>query len=112
MIYTGYMRPFELRLANNLELINDTCIVVSSYFLIIFSALVADPEARYISGWPCIMIVCFIIGLNLSVMTLRGVGGLARAIKLRYLRNKKRKIMAERVKKNTEGISSCQAKLD
>ena len=87
MIYTGYMRPFELRLANNLELINDTCIVVSSYFLIIFSDLVANSEARCIFGWPCIMIICFIIVVNLSVMTFRGVRGLARAIKLRYLRN-------------------------
>ena len=74
MIYTGYMRPFELRLANNMELINDTFIVLVSYFLVIFSNLVADPETRYITGWPCVVLICLIIALNLSVITYQGVG--------------------------------------
>ena len=68
MIYTGYMRPFERQLANNLELINDTFIILCSYFLIIFSALVADAETRYISGWPLIGLVAILIGLNLTVI--------------------------------------------
>ena len=68
MIYTGYMRPFELRLANTLELVNDTFIILCSYFLIIFSAMVNDAEARYISGWPLISIIAILIGLNLTVI--------------------------------------------
>ena len=74
MIYTGYMRPFELRLANNIELINDTFILIASYFLIIFSALVADAETRYISGWPLIGLLALLVGLNLTVIMIKGIG--------------------------------------
>ena len=73
MIYTGYMRPYETKLANNMELINDSFIIVCSYFLIIFSALVSDAETRYKSGWPLIGIICFLIGLNLTVITYKGI---------------------------------------
>ena len=73
MIYTGYMRPYKLRLANNMELINDTFIILCSYFLIIFSALVSDAETRYKSGWPLIVLICFVIGLNLTVIIYKGV---------------------------------------
>ena len=74
MIYTGYMRPFELRLANNIELINDTFILIASYFLIIFSAMVADAETRYISGWPLIGLLALLVGLNLTVIMIKGIG--------------------------------------
>ena len=69
MIFTGYMRPFNRRLANNIELINDAFIVVCSYFLIIFSPLVSDAQTRYISGWPIIGLIGVLISINLSVIT-------------------------------------------
>ena len=92
MIFTGYMRPFETRLANNIELINDTCIVLCSYFLIIFSSLVSNAQTRYISGWPLIMLIVFIITLNLVIITIQAVKHLIRYIRLRYIRRKNRKL--------------------
>ena len=73
MIYTGYMRQFEVRLANNLELINDSFVILCSYFLIIFSSLVADPQTRYTSGWPLIGIIALLIGINLTVIMGKGI---------------------------------------
>ena len=93
MIYTGYMRPFITRLSNNIELINDSCIVVCSYFLIIFSPLVSDADTRYISGWPLIGIICFIISLNLSVTTYKAITNLIRYIRLRCTKYKNRNKM-------------------
>ena len=88
MIYTGYIRPMRLRQANCLELINDSLILVCSYWLIIFSALVSNAEARYISGWPLIGFMTILIVINLTVIMYRGITSIFHACKLRYLRNK------------------------
>lgn len=91
MIFTGYMRPFETRMANTVELINDAAIVVCSYFLIIFSSLVADTETRYMSGWPIIILICSLILLNLGIITVQAVKQLIRSIRLRCRRHRYRK---------------------
>ena len=88
MIYTGYIRPMKLRQANCLELINDSLIVVCSYWLIIFSAHVSSAEARYISSWPLIGIMTILVAINLTVITFRGITSIFRACKLRVLKNK------------------------
>lgn len=72
MIYTGYFRPFSKRLSNWIELMNDALTVLCSYFLIIFSNVVSDPYTRYVSGWPLIGLVCFIILINLLVIMYQG----------------------------------------
>ena len=97
MIYTGYMRPFKLRLANNIELINDTFILISSYFLIIFSALVADAETRYLSGWPLIGLVTLLVGLNLIVIMVTGISSIICTCKLRFQRRRNTKLMHQSI---------------
>ena len=98
MIYTGYMRPFELRLVNNMELINDTLILIASYFLIIFSAMVADAETRYKSGWPLIGLLALIVAFNLTVIMIKSISKMIRACKLRLQRRRNRKLMHSRLK--------------
>lgn len=68
MIYTGYMRPYEKKTTNTMELINETITILCSYFLIIFSGFVAHPEARFLSGWPLIGLITMLIALNMAVI--------------------------------------------
>lgn len=98
MLFTGYFRPMVSRMANTMELINDVIIVNCSYFLIIFSAMVADPWTRYQSAWPLIGLVCFLILLNLSVIMVRGISSVIHTSKLRMLRYKNRKIAQKRAR--------------
>ena len=42
MIYVGLVRPFYDRFANILELVNEVLVLLASYSLITFSALVPD----------------------------------------------------------------------
>ena len=93
MGFTGYVRPFELRLANSLELINDTIIVVCSYFLVIFSGMVDDPETKYLCGWPLIGLIFLLIGLNLTVIMVRSISSLIHSIRLRLKRGRNRRKM-------------------
>jgi len=91
MIFTGYMEPLITRIANRMELINDAIVLVCSYFLIIFSSLVDDPETRYTSAWPLIGLILGLILFNLGVIMFRGIKSLIHHIKLRILRYKNRK---------------------
>ena len=88
MIYTGYMRPYETRLANNLELVNETFIILCSYFLVIFSAFLSDAEARYISGWYLVGLVVFLVILNLAAIQFKGISHIVRYCRLRFIRHK------------------------
>ena len=98
MIYTGYMRPYVMKLSNNLELINDTFIILCSYFLVVFSGLVTDAYTRYICGWPLIAIVGILIFINLTVIMYKGISQIIRAIRLRVIRRRNRKQMENRMK--------------
>ena len=91
MIFTGYMEPLITRIANRMELINDAIVLMCSYFLIIFSSLVDDPETRYTSAWPLIGLILGLILFNLGVIMFRGIKSLIHHIKLRILRYKNRK---------------------
>ena len=88
MIYTGYMRPYETRLANNLELVNETFIILCSYFLIIFSAFLSDAEVRYKSGWVLIGLVAILLALNMAVIVFRFISHIIRCCRLRIIRHR------------------------
>ena len=51
MIYSGYIRPYLLPFANNLDLINEFLTLLCTYSLIMFSAFVPDAYTRYLCGW-------------------------------------------------------------
>ena len=73
MIYLGHFSPFVSRLAGTVELINEVLIVICTYHLIMFTALVYDPGTRYLCGWPCIVVVFTLIAINLSVIVYQSI---------------------------------------
>ena len=98
MIYTGYFRPYVLTVANNLELINDTFIILCSYFLVVFSGLVSDKQTQYICGWPLIGLLAILISLNLGVIMFKGISQMYRFCRLRIIRRRNRAIHAKRLR--------------
>ena len=88
MIYTGHMRPYVTRLANNLELVNETFIILCSYFLIIFSAFLSDAEAKYNSGWVLVELVVILLALNMAVIVFKFISHIIRCCRLRIIRHK------------------------
>ena len=91
------MRPLILPLANKVELVNDTFIILCSYFLIIFSGLVADAETRYTSGWPLIGLIALLIGFNFTTIMVTAISQVIHSCKLRCLRRKNRREMLKRM---------------
>ena len=47
----GLVWPFDRRINNKLELANELCILLNTYFMIVYSDFVSSSEARYKMGW-------------------------------------------------------------
>ena len=47
IIYTAWVRPFELPLMNTMEIFNEVCILLATCHLFVFTAFVEQPEVQY-----------------------------------------------------------------
>lgn len=97
VIFTGYFKPYQKKMVNILELINDSIIVVCSYFLIMFSDLVPDPETKYIMGWPLIALISTLILMNITVIVFKGIQSIVRKCRLYARRRRNRKLARKRI---------------
>ena len=68
LIYTGYVKPFERRIHNKLEIANETLILLNSYFMIIFSDFVPDARNRYAMGWCNLGIIFVLVIVNFGII--------------------------------------------
>lgn len=96
MIYTGYVRPFESAMNNNLELINECLVIMCSYSLIMFSSMVFDAQTRYECGWYLIALVIFTISMNLVVILVQTISKSLKHIKLRIIRAKNQAVFNQK----------------
>jgi len=87
-MFTGYCRPFIIPIQNDLELINETLILLNSYFMMIFSDFVLDLHARYVMGWANLTIIGLLILVNLILIMLTTGALVLHKIKLIYLKRK------------------------
>ena len=65
--YLNY-RPFSLQIFNQIEVANDLAILISSYFLYLFSDWVDDLELKYTIGWAFFYFFILILFSNISVI--------------------------------------------
>ena len=72
MIYVGLVRPFNDKFANILELTNEVLILLASYSLIMFSALVPDAAVRSQTGWALILVTMIAMSLNIFIISGQG----------------------------------------
>ena len=63
MFFYG-VRPMDTNFLNLMELFNETCFLVASYFMFLFTSYVEDPAIRYSIGWLLIGVVVINIFAN------------------------------------------------
>ena len=59
------MLPFQFGYLNKIELMNEVFILLSIYFMHLFSSYVSDEKARYQLGWYYIYLVYSVFVFNM-----------------------------------------------
>jgi hypothetical protein len=85
LMVVGLISPFATRTANNMELMNESFILLTNYHLFIFTAFVQDITAQELVGHSLIVVTCTNVGLNFGLVTLQNLALLSRKIKLLFL---------------------------
>ena len=65
LIYQGYWRPYLQWEQNSLQLLNETFILLASYFNLLYTDYLPDRGVRYLLGWVNISLIGIMIGVNL-----------------------------------------------
>ena len=94
LTYVGGIKPFESKMTNVVDLVNEVLTTLCSYTLMTFTDFVPDKPTRYNSGWSIVGAIFFLMFFNLSVITCKSLAGLIYKLKLRWLRRKARKMAA------------------
>ena len=105
MMFDGIVRPFDLLFDNKFELMNESFMMVSTYFMLGFSTFIPDPDARYTIGWLNIGFLAFMLNLNIGIILYRHLSKLHRYLKLKYTKRAYQKCQAlylERVRDRKE----------
>ena len=79
--YVIYIKPFETRLLNTMEIINESSILVAAYHLFAFTHFVEDPEMQYKVGYSIIAVTIFNVLVNMIVMIAASFKELRQAIR-------------------------------
>ena len=87
MSYTAYVLPYENKVINLQEIVNEWTVIIASYHLFCFTEWVYDEDRRIEIGWS---LLC-VIGLN---VTFNSVLLMVCAVKGCYQKIKKRMIIA------------------
>ena len=94
LIYVGGFRPFQTKMKNRVDLVNEVFTTLCSYSLVTFSDFVPDKPTKYDSGWSIVGAVFFLMLFNLTAITIESLVNLFYKLKLRWLRRKARKMAA------------------
>ena len=90
VITIGLANPFTSKNVMRLEFFNESMVMISAYNLFVFSDFVDSPHARYVIGYALISVASFNIGVNVFLMVLSTLMGVARLYKMKYLKIKQR----------------------
>jgi len=62
------VKPFSEPFLNRIEIFNEMALLVSSYFMFLFTDFVEDAQLRSKLGWAYIGIIAAMIGVNWTCM--------------------------------------------
>ena len=57
LVYLIQYQPYTDNSANRMEIFNEVCLLIASYYMIIFSDFVDDPELMVNFGWSLDLLV-------------------------------------------------------
>ena len=69
LLLVGLIEPFKLPMNHKLELLNESLVLISFYYMIIYSEFVPDVNARYLVAWFNILLVAMMILINIGFST-------------------------------------------
>ena len=72
IIYLNYVKPFDDKFINNLEIFNEICVMSITYLLFVFTQFVDLPEIQYLFGWIILAMTSFNIGVNMIIICIKG----------------------------------------
>jgi hypothetical protein len=64
------LNPYEKKTTGFMEKFNDTLIVISSYFPLLFTNLIASHDGKYNIGWYYMVVIGFLVGVNIVVVVI------------------------------------------
>ena len=105
MAYTGLARPFNLPVQNNLEIVNETLILLNSYFMLLYSDFVVDLNTRYITGWSNVGVIIALVCSNLVLMTYIQGRAAYFKIKLALFKRKQAKLKKQKAAQLVQQVS-------
>ena len=83
LIYIGSTRPYQTKLSNFVELVNEIITTICAYILVTFSNFVLDAKTRFECGWPMVGGALFLIIFNLLIICYKMIANLIHKCKLR-----------------------------
>lgn len=86
----GYVEPYKNLISNNLDLMNESFVILLIYHMLAFTDFVPDLNTRQNVGISLIALTCLDIMINLGVVTYLLLSNCARRLKLFYLSWKQR----------------------
>ena len=93
LIYIGYVRPYVTPVQNRVELLNETLILINTYFMIIYSDFVLDPYARSQMGDVNNGILALMILINLFIILHSQVGSIKQSCKRKMGKFKQKQLL-------------------
>ena len=67
-------------------MINETLVLLNSYFLFLFSDFVVNPEDRYLMGWVNIVLLGLMVATNIGIVFFKEIQSVWRYLKLKKLK--------------------------
>ena len=83
LCFLASVHPYIKQAQNRLEILNELCIYLSTFLMLVFCNVSILDEAKMLLGWLYIVIVSMGILMNLGVSTFKSVKDLIKLIKSR-----------------------------
>lgn len=68
LMYLLHAKPFEKKLTNNMEIMNELAFLISAYHLFIITDFNPNANTQYMAGWSLVSTIAIAIVVNLIVM--------------------------------------------
>ena len=111
MIFTGHVKPFKQKHHNVLAIINESLILINTYFMIIYSDFILDVYVKYSMGWVNLsIIICMVVVNLIELMAIKGYR-VYRMLKLKIMNWQREKKIAK-LKAKRELVKQFRQQLD
>jgi hypothetical protein len=62
------VKPFKVKVLNQIEIMNELNVIISSYFLIVFTDYMDEPYLKWNIGWVLMAVNVLNIGANMVII--------------------------------------------